>query len=178
MAGDATRAQRGAYLQGRARMAKQRGDEEQAGTGSGARKTATTATHTDTRARRRLGSGGERLAGSWLEARGYRILGYNWRCAYGELDVIATREADGDGGPEGELVFVEVKTRRGTASGLPEEAITARKRAHLIAAAQTYLEAAGTPERAFRIDVIAVQLAPNGKLLEIRHYEAAVGMDE
>ena len=125
---------------------------------------------TDTRARRRLGASGERLAASWLEARGYRILGCNWRCAYGELDVIAE--------DAGELVFVEVKTRRGAAMGLPEEAITPSKRQHLVAAAQTYLEAAGTPERAFRIDVVAVQLAPGGKLLEVRHYERAIGTDD
>jgi putative endonuclease len=163
-------------------MAKQCGRDDHPGRGSDSRPPTRTDPRTDTRARRRLGSGGERLAGSWLEAHGYRILGYNWRCPYGELDVIATREADRgrgqDGGLDGELVFVEVKTRRGMASGLPEEAITARKRAHLIAAAQSYLEAAGTPERAYRIDVIAVQLSPSGKLLEVRHYECAVGMDE
>ena len=49
-----------------------------------------------------------------LAAHGYRILGSNWRCVYGELDVIAE--------DAGELVFVEVKTRRGQAMGLPEEA--------------------------------------------------------
>jgi putative endonuclease len=133
---------------------------------SGSRTTSTT----DTRARRRLGGSGERLAANWLEARGCRIIGSNWRCAYGELDVIAE--------DAGELVFVEVKTRRGEAMGLPEEAITPSKRQHLVAAAHSYLQAAGTPEREFRIDVVAVQVAPSGKLLEVRHYERAIGMDE
>ncbi len=63
-------------------------------------------------ARGTLGSSGERLAAGWLEARGFRVLARNWRCAYGELDLIA-EEA-------GELVFIEVKTRRGIAHGAPE----------------------------------------------------------
>src|SRR5258706_11577100 len=53
-------------------------------------------------ARQRLGASGERLAASWLEARGYRILDRNWRCPSGELDLVAEL-AD-------ELVIVEVKT--------------------------------------------------------------------
>lgn len=118
-----------------------------------------------------LGRAGERLAASWLEAHGLRMLGRNWRCAYGEIDVIA-EDAD-------ELVFVEVKTRRGDALGAPEEAITPRKRRHLILAAQSYIaELAGDEERPYRIDVVAVQLAPSGKLLEIRHYPSAVALEE
>jgi len=105
---------------------------------------------------------GERLVASWLEARGLRVLGRNWRRAYGEIDVIA-EEAD-------ELVFVEVKTRRGDSLGAPEEAITARNRRRLILAAQSYIaELESDEERSYRIDVVAVQLAPSGKLLEIRH---------
>ncbi len=97
----------------------------------------------DTHGRKRLGAGGERLAATWLEARGYRIVARNWRCQWGELDLVAEdrRGATGDG----ELVFVEVKTRRGAAMGLPEEALTRRKQQHLVAAAQSYLEAAGAP---------------------------------
>jgi putative endonuclease len=56
---------------------------------------------------------------SWLEAHGLRVLARNWRCPYGEIDVIAE--------DAGELVFVEVKTRRGTALGAPEKVITLRK---------------------------------------------------
>ena len=109
-----------------------------------------------------LGRAGERLVASWLEAHGLRVLGRNWRCAYGEIDVIA-EETD-------ELVFVEVKTRRGDSLGAPEEAITARNRRRLILAAQSYIaELESDEERSYRIDVVAVQLAPSGKLLEIRH---------
>ncbi len=118
-----------------------------------------------------LGRDGERLVASWLEAHGLRVLARNWRCPYGEIDVIAE--------DAGELVSVEVKTRRGTALGAPEAAITLRKRRHLIAAAQSYIaELNADEERPYRIDVVAVQLAPSGKLLEIRHYPSAVALEE
>jgi putative endonuclease len=120
--------------------------------------------------RMRLGASGERLAAGWLEPRGYEIVGANWRCAYGEADLIAERA--------GELIFVEVKTRRGDSLGAPEEAVTAAKRRKLIATTQTYLMERSAEDRPFRIDVIAVQLTPTGRLVEIRHYPAAVALDE
>ena len=122
-----------------------------------------------TTARAALGAAGERLAAGWLEARGFRVLARNWRCAYRELDIIA-EEA-------GELVFVEVKTRRGTAYGLPEEAITANKRAHLTAAAQCYLAEAQRETQQYRIDVVAVQLNGQGRLLAVRHHRSAVALE-
>ena len=123
-----------------------------------------------TNARTRLGGAGERLTAGWLEARGYRVLAHNWRCAWGELDVIAEEQ--------GELVFVEVKTRRGNAYGAPEEAITASKRAHLIAAAQTYLAEQQREQQPYRIDVVAVQLDGQGRLVAVRHYRNAIAQEE
>ena len=92
----------------------------------------------------------------------------NFRCSYGEIDIVAE---EGD-----DLVFVEVKTRRGSAYGLPEEAVTARKQQKLIQVATAYLDLHGCMERAWRIDVIAVQLSTSGKLEEIRLYRYAVGV--
>ena len=120
--------------------------------------------------RKRLGDAGERLAASWLIARGYREVARNWRCAYGEIDLIVERD--------GELVFVEVKTRRGDRLGAPEEAVTPTKRARLINPAQMYLVEHGAEERPYRIDVVAVQLSPAGKLVAVRHYPASVGVEE
>lgn len=117
-----------------------------------------------------LGRSGERLAGMWLEERGYRIVGRNWRCLYGELDLIAEEG--------GELVFVEVKTRRGERMGAPEEAITRVKRRRLVVSALAYLEAHSMEERPYRIDVVAVDLAPGGKLLGVRHYPRCIEMEE
>jgi hypothetical protein len=47
----------------------------------------------------------------------------------------------------------------------------------LIATAQTYLIEHGIEDRAFRIDVIAVELTPTGRLVEIRRYPAAVALE-
>ena len=71
-----------------------------------------------------------------------------------------------------------MKTRRGDALGAPEEAVTAAKRRKLIATAQTYLMEHGIEDRPFRIDVIAVQLTPTGRLVEIRHYPTAVALED
>lgn len=124
----------------------------------------------DSAARKRLGDAGERLAATWLEARGYRILTRQWRCPYGELDLVAMQ---GD-----EIVFVEVKTRRGGAMGAPEEAVTPTKRAKLITAAQMYLADQGLEQNPYRIDVLAVDLAPTGRFLGVRQFTGAIGAEE
>jgi putative endonuclease len=115
-----------------------------------------------------LGRTGERLAAEELTRQGYSILERNFRCLHGEIDLIAV---DGE-----DLVFVEVKTRRGTAYGLPEEAVTARKQQKLIQVATYYLDQQKCMERAWRIDVVAVQLSSYGKLEEIRVYQHAVSV--
>src|SRR5205807_6725350 len=81
-------------------------------------------------ARQGLGRTGERLAAEELLRQGYRIVQQNFRCKHGEIDLIAEDEHD--------LIFVEVKTRRGNAYGLPEEAVTARKRQKIIQVASYY----------------------------------------
>jgi putative endonuclease len=113
-----------------------------------------------------LGRTGERLAAEELMRAGYRILERNFFCRYGEIDLVAEHEHD--------LVFVEVKTRRGNAYGLPEEAVTVRKRRKLIQTAAFYLDLHGCAERSWRIDVVAVQLSTGGKLQEIRIYQHAI----
>jgi putative endonuclease len=117
-------------------------------------------------ARQGLGRTGERLAAEALTRRGYCILEQNYRCRHGEIDLVAEEGQD--------LVFVEVKTRRGAAYGLPEEAVTARKRQKLREVASYYLDAHSCSERPWRIDVVAVQLSSGGKPEEIRVYQYAV----
>ena len=116
--------------------------------------------------RARLGASGERVAALALERRGYRIIARNWRCTHGEIDLIAE-----DGG---ELVFVEVKTRRGDRLGAPEEAITPAKRQHLVAAAQAYLVEQADEQRSYRFDVVAVALAASGQLRAVRVHRYAI----
>ena len=115
--------------------------------------------------RQGLGSTGERLAAEKLVSCGYTILARNFRCRYGEIDLIAEHRGD--------LVFVEVKTRRGVANGLPEEAVTVRKQRKIVEVAHYYLSQSCHSEPAWRVDVVAVQLSTRGKLEEIRIYEHA-----
>jgi putative endonuclease len=118
----------------------------------------------------RLGRFGERLAAAHLEAKGYAILDRNFRCREGEIDIIAQND--------GCLVFVEVRTRRGDAMGTALESITPLKCARLVAAADAYCEQhpEAVPER--RVDVIAVDLTPGGRLLRVEHFENAFSADE
>jgi putative endonuclease len=97
-----------------------------------------------------LGRAGEERAAAHLEKRGCRVLERNWRCRDGELDIVAL-----DGG---EIVVVEVKTRRALGFGHPLEAVDARKRARLWRLAMAW--ASAHPEwargRDIRLDAIAV----------------------
>jgi putative endonuclease len=113
---------------------------------------------------RELGALGESLAARHLEARGYRILARNARCAGVEIDLIAQR---------GELIaFVEVKTRRGHRAGAPEEAVDARKLARLRRGAAAWLRDHGRGVAAARFDVISCEQAAGGEL-RLRHLEGA-----
>ena len=116
-------------------------------------------------ARQGLGRTGERLAAEKLIVDGYRILESNFRCRYGEIDLVAEHEAD--------LVFIEVKTRRGAGYGLPEEAVTLRKQRKIVQVASYYLDLHECADRAWRVDVVAVQMSGAGKLEEIRIYRHA-----
>jgi putative endonuclease len=106
------------------------------------------------------------VATTHLEAKGYRIRHRNFRCPEGEIDIVAE---DGDC-----LVFVEVRTRRGDALGTPAESITEAKERRLVAVARAYLqEYEGLPANQ-RIDVVGVELTPQGRLLGVQHIEGAV----
>lgn len=119
-----------------------------------------------THARQRLGQRGERLAEQYLTSHGLTILERNYRCSAGEMDLIA------QDGPT--MVFVEVRTRRGQGYGTPEDSITSRKQAHLLAVAQTYLYEHSLGDAAWRIDVVAVEMSARGELLRVEHIENAV----
>jgi putative endonuclease len=73
-----------------------------------------------------------------------------------------------------DLIFVEVKTRRGNAFGLPEEAVTLHKQQKIVQVATYYLDLHSCSDRSWRIDVVAVQLSASGRFEEIRVYQHAV----
>ena len=68
---------------------------------------------------RAVGGAYEKIAGQYLEAHGYHILEYNYRCRAGEVDIIAL---DGE-----YLVFCEVKYRENQNTGTALEAVDAKK---------------------------------------------------
>ena len=103
-----------------------------------------------------LGDQGEDLTGDYLLARGCTLLDRQWRCRYGELDLVA-RDADGT------ICFVEVKLRSAGAIGLPREAVDGRKQARLRDAAALYLSTCETDAPA-RFDVAEVYAEDDGNL--------------
>jgi putative endonuclease len=128
-------------------------------------------------ARQRLASWGENLAAEYLVERGYQIIGRNVRSSYGEIDLIA-RHASLDGGNPHDAapltLFVEVKARSSIAFGYPEQAITAAKKAHLLASVQEYIRLHPEIEGEWRIDVIAILRSSLQSPPEIRVFENAV----
>src|SRR5512138_3815952 len=94
-----------------------------------------------------VGRWGEDAAAEYLISKGYEIMGRNLRTPYGEIDILARREAIS--------VFVEVKARTSSSLGPPEIAVGPRKQSHMIACAQHFAQQNGIDH--WRIDVIAVE---------------------
>ena len=95
-----------------------------------------------------LGGFGERAAAAHYRTRGYAVLGRNWRCGAGEIDLICAR---GD-----TLVVCEVKARTGSAHGHPLEAVTPAKQRRLRRLAAAYLRQQGRRWAEVRFDVVSV----------------------
>jgi putative endonuclease len=104
------------------------------------------------------GKTGERMAEDFLKKQGYFILERNVRSPFGEIDLVAKHQKT--------LVFVEVKTRRSTDFGFPEESLTAHKKHRLGRLASWYLMNRSYPDCPVRFDVLAIQL--EGGQAEIR----------
>jgi putative endonuclease len=102
-----------------------------------------------------LGRQGEQLAVEYLQQAGMRILDRNWRCAEGEIDIVAAERRA--------LVVCEVKTRSGVRYGTPLEAITRKKRSRLRRLAVRWLVAHGILFDEIRIDVIGVLRSESGE---------------
>ena len=99
--------------------------------------------------KRNTGTLYEQATGYYLEQQGYIVLEYNYRCSFGEIDLIAK---DGE-----YLVFCEVKFRRNRRKGSPLEAVDIRKQRTIYRCAQCYLTERHVPECACRFDVIGVE---------------------
>lgn len=109
--------------------------------------------------KRKLGIQGEEMAAMYLTKNGYQIITRNYYTRYGELDIICEKNNT--------IIFVEVKTRTSTRYGLPQEAVTNMKIAHLKKAAMIYLNSLNKRYREIRFDVIAILIT--GEKNEISH---------
>lgn len=113
---------------------------------------------------KRLGERGEDAAVAFLERTGATIVERNWRCSYGEIDIVAL---DGD-----TVVLCEVKTRRTPLKGDPEQSITAAKRRRYARLAKAYLQHAELNDVEVRFDVIGLLVIAEDRAL-LRHHRAA-----
>ncbi|MFA5129660.1 MAG: YraN family protein [Patescibacteria group bacterium] len=110
--------------------------------------------------RNELGRQGENIAAAFLQKKGYDVAEQNWRCYYGEIDLIVTRGE--------EIRFIEVKMRESLASGYPEESVTDSKLNRLEGLAHVYLDKHDISDSDFHIDVIAIGPDEQGKM-ELRY---------
>ena len=102
-----------------------------------------------------LGRQGEQAAVEFLQAAGFHILDRNWRCAEGELDIVAAHRRS--------LVVCEVKTRSGNRYGSPLEAISRGKQRRLRRLAVSWLVAHGVLFDQVRIDVVGITRDRSGE---------------
>lgn len=99
-------------------------------------------------ARRAFGDRGEAVAEAYLLKKGYRVLARQFRTRFGEIDLVAQ---DGD-----EVVFVEVKARKTSYFGYPEESVNSAKRRKMFKTAEAFLSTLDQmPD--YRFDVVAVE---------------------
>ncbi len=109
---------------------------------------------------RETGRLAESLASKALREKGYLILESNFSNRYGEIDIIAKDKEI--------LVFVEVKAKKGTDFGIPEEMISRGKLRRVKNMATVYMKGELLP---CRIDIVAVVLSPENELIRLTHYE-------
>lgn len=105
----------------------------------------------------RVGKDGEEAALEYLRSAGYRIIATNYKTVFGEVDIIA-KEKD-------TTVFVEVKTRSGSAFGYPFEAVTPKKQEKIRKVALFYMKQKKREIR-LRFDVLSINFEGGEKTIE------------
>jgi len=101
-----------------------------------------------------LGEKGENIAAAFLKKKGYNILFRNYKCSFGEIDIIAKHKKI--------LSFIEVKTRSTKKYGLPQEAVTPAKQTKISRVALEFVQRYKMDNRAARFDVVSVKYLNDG----------------
>jgi putative endonuclease len=118
---------------------------------------------------RQTGRFGEKMAERFLVSRGFSVRERNYKTPFGEIDMICERD--------GFLVFFEVKTRLSETFGPPLSSITETKKKHILKNCQFYLKKHRLCETPCRIDVIGLDLYPDGRLKILRHVRNAIELE-
>lgn len=113
----------------------------------------------------KTGQLGENIARKYLEKKGYKILEQNYRTKYAEIDLIARQK--------NEIIFIEVRTKRGELFGTPEESLNKRKLKKLWWNAQGYAHKVHW-QGPYRIDAVCIVLGQDNSALRINYYENIV----
>jgi putative endonuclease len=100
-----------------------------------------------------LGDKGETYAIKLLKENGYQVIDRNFRKPWGEIDIIAIKD--------NVLIFVEVKTRKSTKFGFPEEAVTAKKLEKIKKVGQLYQNLHPKLPKKARVEVVSILLKGN-----------------
>ena len=115
--------------------------------------------------KQKLGDLGENIATNYLKRQNFTIIGRNFKCYWGEVDIIAKYK--------GEIVFIEVKTRKqviGNPYGDPENAVNGKKLNNIKASAEVFLEEKGILNNAnWRVDIIAIKINWRTRIAQLKH---------
>ena len=116
---------------------------------------------------KQTGELGEKIARKHLERKKYKILVKNFKRKWGEIDIVAKKN--------GKIIFFEVKTILKKQGFFPEDQIDFKKKRQLWKMAQIYLsENKISFDNHWQIDIIAVEITPELKKANIRHFKNAV----
>lgn len=98
--------------------------------------------------KQKLGKFGEEKAIEYLKHRNYHILDKNFRTKYGEIDIVAENNGD--------IVFVEVKTRTNLLFGSPQLSVNFKKQSKLTELALAYIKSKNLTRSNIRFDVVTL----------------------
>lgn len=121
--------------------------------------------------KQRTGELGENIAVKYLLSKNFRIIFRNYRKKFGEIDIVAQYN--------GELIFVEVKTRKkvfGNLFGNPEESVNKKKIKKIVKTIQNFLLTFQYPlsKTNWRIDIISIELNWKTRIAEVKHIKNAL----